>query len=51
MSFNRILLAQEPTSEALAGAVVGVVMNFAAPSIPNANLEDTLLCFPRRYGA
>lgn len=42
MSFNRVLLAQEPTTEALTGAMVGVGMNFAAPSIPNANIEDTL---------
>jgi hypothetical protein len=42
MSFNRVLLAQEPATEVLTGAMVGIGMNFAAPSIPNANIEDTL---------
>jgi hypothetical protein len=42
MSFNRTQLSAEFASETLTGAMVGIGMNFAAPALPNPNIEDTL---------
>jgi hypothetical protein len=42
MSFSRSLLVSEPAPNTLTAAMVGIGMNFAAPAIPDANIEDTL---------